>query len=299
MSAHYLFRPVFLFVIFAVSIKAAPADGVETIKIRNAMAEAEITVKPFVHLLGFRFIDGKNHLLNYTTPNPTQDGHPIRPLFIVGAKLWYAPEVNSSHLFGMLSGQITRDQNEVAAKLEVDPVSHLQGRIRFVLDEKAPRLTISSALRNVGSKPILTGCWWPVSFETGGTMETTPLKSATEPAFTYHFWSFDDAGSSAICQITPEGIKLDLDHAMSAPLFKAGCISREVVVRKSDTVYRLTALDPPVDPAGFYPHGGSPVMLYRDGRTDFCEAELSGPLKTLEPGSETTFTFSIQLERPK
>ena len=129
-------------------------------------------------------------------------------------------------------------------------------------------------------------------------MEAIPVKSSIEPTRTYHFWSFDDLGAATIFHFTSDGVRLDLDQAMAAPLFKLGLFGNQVIVRKTDTIYRLKVPDPPLDPSLAYPHGGSPVLLYRDGRTGFCEAELSGPLKKLGPGEKTTFTFSIDLEAP-
>lgn len=271
---------------------------IETIKISNAACEAEITTKPFVHLISFRLLGAKNHLLNFQSPNPVANGHAMRPLFIVGAKLWYAPEVANSHQFGLLDGEVTQHQNEVNAQLKMDPVTGLQGRIRFSLDESRAQMTITSVIRNVGTKDVETSCWWPVSFEPGGQMAAVPIPAPTEPVFNYHFWSYGGPVSQPACKIEKDKVTLDLDHPMQGPLFKIGFMSREITLAKPDCVYRLTTLDPPVDPLRSYPHGGSPVMLYSDQRTWFCEAELSGPLVNLHPQEETSFTFSISLEKP-
>jgi hypothetical protein len=278
--------------------EAGPAMNIETIKIRNEVCEAEITTEPFVHLLGLRFLGAKNHLLNYETPNPLKNGKPIRPLFIVGAKLWYAPEITGSAKFGMLTGDITQKRNEVDVKLKPDPDSGLQGQIQFVLDEHRAELTISSSITNVGKAARETSCWWPVSFEPGGKMEAVPIPSPTEPIFSYHFWSYGGTASEPACKIEKDRVQLDLDRTLNPPIFKIGFIGREIVLRKPDCIFRLTAIDPPVDAQGRYPHGNSPVMLYCDQRSGFCEAELSGPLAVLQPDQATSLTFKIALDKP-
>jgi len=280
----------------ATDVTSDSAMKIETIKISNHVCEAEITVKPFVHLLGFRLLGAKNHLLNIESPNPSKNGHSMRPLFIVGAKLWYAPEVAGSHLFGLLTGEVTQKGREVDVNLDRDPGSRLQGRIRFVLDETKPQLKIISVLRNEGASARETSCWWPVSFEPGGRMEAAPIPSPSEPAFNYHFWSYSGTASEPGCKITKTNVVLDLDRPPEAPIFKIGFLGREIILIKPDCVYRMTILDPPVDPARNYPHGGSPVMLYCDQKTWFCEAELSGPLIKLQPQEETSFIFTISLE---
>ncbi len=271
---------------------------IETIKIDNQVCEAVITTKPFVHLISFRMKGAKNHLLNFESPNPSANGRLLRPLFIVGAKLWYAPEVAGSSLFGKLTGDVTQNKNEVNAQLDVDPGTGLQGRIRFVLDENRPLLTITSVIRNAGTKETKTSCWWPVSFEPGGRMEAVPIPSSPEPAFNYHFWSYGGTASEPGCKISKTNVVLDLDHPLQPPIFKIGFMAREIILTKPDCIYRLTVIDPPVDPQRQYPHGGSPVMLYCDQKTWFCEAELSGPLAQLKPQEETAFTFAISLEQP-
>ena len=276
----------------------SPAMNLETVKISNEVCEAEITTKPFVHLLGFRFLGAKNHLLNFDTPNPLKNGKPVRPLFIVGAKLWYAPEIPGSAGFGMLTGDVTQKRYEVDANLKPDPASNLQGSIRFVLDENGAQLTISSVITNVGETARETSCWWPVSFEPGGKMEAVPIPSPTEPSFSYHFWSYGGTASEPACKIDKDLVTLDLGRPLNPPIFKIGFVSREIVVTKSDCVFRLTAIDPSVNVKNTYPHGNSPVMLYCDQRSGFCEAELSGPLVMLQPGQAKAFTFTIALERP-
>ena len=278
--------------------EAAPAMNIETIKIRNSVCEAEITTEPFVHLLAFRFLGAKNHLLNFDTPNPLKNGKPVRPLFIVGAKLWYAPEVPGSARFGMLTGAITRKKNEVDVELKPDPDTALQGKIQFVLDEDKAELTIRSSITNVGKSARETSCWWPVSFEPGGKMEAAPIPSPTDPAFSYHFWSYAGTAAEPACKIEKDRVELDLDRTLNPPIFKIGFIGREIVLTKPDCVFRLTAIDPPVDAQGRYPHGNSPVMLYCDQKSGFCEAELSGPLAMLQPGQVTEFAFTIALKKP-
>ena len=266
----------------------------ETITLSNPACEAVICVKPFVHLISFRFIGGKNHLLNFETPNPGD----LRPQFIVGAKLWYAPEVSGSHLFGLLSGSITRNGGDLNAQLDPDPGSGLQGRIHFHLDEHEPRITITSVLQNVGTVEKETSCWWPVSFEPGGRMEAVPMPMPAEPAFNFHFWSYGGPPTEPACQITKTKVVLDLDRRLQESIYKIGFMGKEILLTKDDCAYRVTALDPVPSPKRTYPHGGSPVMLYCDQKTGFCEAEVSGPLKKLGPNEETSFTFSIVLERP-
>ena len=274
------------------------AMNIETIKLKNPVCEAEITTKPFVHLLAFRFLGAKNHLLNFDTPDPLRNGKLIRPLFIVGAKLWYAPEVAGSSRFGMLTGDITQKRNEVDVILNPDPETGLQGKIQFVLDENKPLLTISSAITNVGKSARETSCWWPVSFEPGGQMESEPIPSPTDPAYSYHFWSYGGTASEPACKIEKGRVEMDWDRTLNPPLFKIGFIGREIVVTKPDCLFRLTAIDPPVDVEGRYPHGNSPVMLYCDQKSGFCEAELSGPLAMLQPNQATSLTFTIALEKP-
>jgi hypothetical protein len=281
-------------------VAAVAAMKIETVTIRNPVCEAVITSKPFVHLISFRLLGEKNHLLNFETPNPVANGHLLRPLFIVGAKLWYAPEVIGSAGFGLLAAaKINEKANEVDVVLTPDPNSGLQGNIRFVLDEHEPRLTITSVLRNGGAKARETSCWWPVSFEPGGRMEAEVIPSPAEPAFSYHFWSYGGTASESACRISKTKVVLNLDQPLQHPIFKIGFIGKEIVLTKPDCVYRMTALAPDVDPRVTYPHGGSPVMLYCDQRSGFCEAELSGPLVKLQPQDETSFTFSISLEKPK
>ena len=294
--------------IFMATLGLLPADAmdgaptstmkIETLKLSNSTCEAIILTKPFVHLIGFRFLDGKNHLLNFDSPNPVRDGKPMRPLFIVGAKLWYAPEVAESHLFGILSGNITQGEREIDAKLDPDPISGLQGTIRFTLDKDQPRLTITSTLRNVGNAEKETSCWWPVSFEPGGSMEADVIPCPTEPTFSFHYWSYGGTASEPACKVTADKVTLDLDRPLEKSIFKIGFLGREIVVNKPDCAYRLTTLTPLPGPQHAYPHGGSPVMLYSDQKTWFCEAELSGPLVKLHPHEETSYTFSITLEKP-
>jgi hypothetical protein len=276
---------------------AMPAK-IETIQIQNDVCEAEITVQPFVHLLSFRFRGAKNDLLNFTTPNPIAPGHPKRPEFIVGAKLWYAPEIADSHRFGLLTGAVTHTVRDVNAQLDPDPISGLQGTIHLQLDDHEAKLTITSTLKNVGVAEKETSCWWPVSFEPGGWMESVPIPAFTEPHYNYHFWSYGGTASEPACRIEKDRVVLDVDRPMNPPLFKIGFVAREIVVHKPDCVFRITAIDPPVDPARKYPHGDSPVMLYSDQKTGFMEAELSGPLVALKPGDQTAFTFTILLAKP-
>ncbi len=223
----------------------------------------------------------------------------MRPFFLLGAKLWYAPEVPGSHLFGLLSGKVTHKGRDVDAQLDPDPVSGLQGRIHFHLDPVQPLITITSALRNAGSVDKETSCWWPVSFEPGGRMEAEPIKLPDDPTFDFHFWSYGGPASDPACQIGKDFVVLDLDRPLQESVYKIGFFGREISVIKPDCTYRLTALNPVPSSQLNYPHGGSPVMLFRDQKTWFCEAELSGPLTKLHPGDETAFTFSIALEAPQ
>ncbi len=275
-----------------------PALDHKSIKIGNDVCEAEITVEPFVHLLGFHFLGAKNHLLNFETPNPVEKGRAIRPYFIVGGKLWYAPEVSDSHKFAMLAGAVQQNGRKVDANLDPDPLSGLQARIVFVLDDHRPLLTITSTIKNSGGTVREASCWWPVSFEPGGKLESVPIPAPTDPAYSYHFWSYGGAASEPACKIDKNLVTLNMDGPLQKPIFKIGFIASEIVLTKPDCVFRLTAVNPPVDPGRKYPHGGSPVMLYCDQRSGFCEAELSGPLVELQPGGETTFIFTIGLEKP-
>ncbi|MEJ0001086.1 MAG: hypothetical protein WDO13_19165 [Verrucomicrobiota bacterium] len=211
---------------------------VETITLRNDVCEAQITVKPFVHLLGFHFLGAKNDLLHFDTPNPPRpDGTPMRPTFIVGGKLWYAPEVADTHKFAMLSGTVTHTALEADALLDPDPVAGLRGRIRFVLDAHRPVLTVASAIRNVGAAPRATACWWPVSFAPGGRMEAVPVAAPEEPAYSYHFWSYGGTASEPACRIAKDLITLDMDRPLQTPIFKIGFLGREIVLRKPDAVF--------------------------------------------------------------
>jgi len=301
-QAHLVWAVGIAALFFTTSAKAEDTTKLdmklETITLSNPACEAVISVRPFVHLISFRLSGGKNHLINAESPNPLHNGQPMRPFFLLGAKLWYAPEVPGSHLLGLLSGKVTNQGGDVDARLDPDPASGLQGRIHFHLDEHEPRLTIESALRNVGSAEKETSCWWPVSFEPGGRMEAAPIPLPDNPAYSFHFWTYGGPASDPACQIGKDKVVLDLDRPLQAPVYKIGFLGREILVIKSDCTYRLTALDPVPSPELKYSHGGSPVMLFRDQKTLFCEAELSGPLAKLKPGEETAFTFSIALEKP-
>ena len=93
----------------------------ESVRLSNPACEAEISFKPFVRLISFRLKDGRNHLLNFDSPNPVINGKPSRPDFVAGAKLWYAPEVNGSARFGTLPGAPSQTGREVVVRLETRP----------------------------------------------------------------------------------------------------------------------------------------------------------------------------------
>ncbi len=281
------------------SVTGAAPSEMDNIQLHNAACEAEISLRPFVRLISFRLKDGRSHLLNFDTPNPVINGKPSRPAFVAGAKFWYAPEVAGSSRFGLLPGTATQSGREVVVRLEPDPDAKLQGTIRYVLDEHLPRITITSTLRNVGTAATETSCWWPVAFGPGGRMEAKVMSLPGEPIFRYVLWSYSAPISDPAYRVREDTISLDLDRPFEGkPNFKIGFLSGEIAVFKSDCTYRLTALDPRPEAARHYPHGDSPVILYCDRRTGFCEAELSGPLATLQPGEETSFTFAIGLETP-
>ena len=183
------------------NMTVAAALEPELVHLANPACEADISIKPFVRLISFRLAGGRSHLLNYESPNPLINGKPSRPTFVAGAKFWYAPEVAGSHLFGMLAGVPTQTERSVQVQLDPDPGSKLQGTIRYVLDERLPRLTISSTLRNVGTAVTETSCWWPVAFEPGGRMEADVIPLPTEPFFRFLFWSYGAPPSEPACRI--------------------------------------------------------------------------------------------------
>ncbi len=271
--------------------------AVESVTLRNPACEAVIWTKPFVRLASFRLADGRNHLVGFASPNPVADGRLLRPLFVTGGRLWLTG-VPRGDLIGLLPGTATPVDGGVEVAVGPDPGTGLSARVRFVLDARLPRLTVTSTLRNSGSSPCIAGCWWPISFEPGGQMESEALPFPEEPRFRFFSWHHDVPVTEPACRIDGGRIVLDLDRPLRDNLFEIGFLGREVVVAKPDCRYRFTVLDPAPDPSRTYPQEGSAVILYRDQRTLFCEAELEEPDTNLAPGAQTSFRFAVSLETP-
>ncbi len=262
---------------------AVPAT--ESIVLANGVCEAVVLVKPFVRLSSFRLRGGRNHLVDFSSPNPVEKGRLLRPLYVIGARLWPTPEVAGWYKFGLVPGTAERHARQVDVSLGPDPVTGLAGRIRFALDAELPRLEVSSVLRNASAGEVRTGCWWPVAFEPGGTMESSISPGSSPPP------SPDPA-----CRIDGRRVTLDLDGPLRGDLCRYGFPGREIAVVKPDCIYRVAALDPVPGPGAAYPGDGSSAVLYRDQRTWFCEAELVGPLARLAPGEEAAFRWSLTVE---
>jgi len=270
---------------------------VESVTLRNASCEAVIWTKPFFRLASFRLTSGQNHLVGFESPNPVVGGRLLRPLFVTGGKLWLTG-VPRGDLFGLLPGTATPFDGGVEVAIGPDPGMGLSARVRFVLDARPSRLTVTSTLRNAGSGECTAGCWWPISFEPGGRMESEALPFPEEPHFRFFSWHHDVPLAEPACRIDGGRIVLDLDRPLRNNLFEIGFLGREVTVTKPDCRYRFTVLDPAPAPSRTYPQEGSAVILYRDQRTLFCEAELEGPETSLAPGAQASFRFAISLETP-
>ncbi len=270
----------------------------ESIALNNPACEAIVLIKPFVRLISFRLAGGRNHLVDFNSPNPKRnDGQVLRPLFVTGAKLWPSSETRDFYKFGLLEGRATQNGLEVEVRMGPDPVTGFEGTILFKLDPKEARVTITSTLRNTEKTERDTGCWWPVTFDPGGRMEAQAIPLPKEPAYAFHFWS-GNASTESACVIDDGHVTLDLDQPLRRPIFKIGFLGREITVSKPDCVYRLTAIDPAPSAKQVYPDGGSAVIFYSDQRTLFCEAELTSPLAHLRPNDSTSFTFALSVEPP-
>jgi hypothetical protein len=274
-----------------------PNPRLAQITIKNPSCEAIVLLRPFVRLDSFRLTGCKNYLITARSPNPVVNGHALRPPFIIGAKLWYAPETPGSHLFGLLPGNATENGNKVQVATPPDPLSHLQAKIQFDLDASLPLITITSTILNVGDNARFVSPWWPVSFEEGGQMDSHLIPFGNEPTYRFSSWSYSAPISDPACHISRDHVTLDLNRPLSEPIFKIGFLSDEIEVAKGDCTYHLTVIDPRPSPLLTYPHGGSSSILFRDQRTWFCEAELLGPLVRLTPGQSTSFTFTIYLAK--
>jgi len=268
----------------------------ESITLRNPSCEAVILTKPFVRLISFRLANGRNHLVQFDSPNPLQNGRLLRPLFVTGAKLWPADESPDSYKFGLLPGIATQAGQNVDVHLGPDTVSGWEGRIEFTLDPVQPKLTISSTLHNAGTTKKETGCWWPVSFEPGGKMEAKAISDPAKSMFHFQSGSGEIRPRDPACTIQGNQVSLDLDRPLEQPTFKVSFLGREINVIKSDCTYCLTVIHPIPEAGHSYFQNGSTAILYRDQRTWFCEAEFSSPKVLLQPGEETSFTFSIDLK---
>ena len=276
-------------------IDPAYRPAIEAVTLRNAACEAVVWTKPFVRIASFRLTGGQNRLAGFDTPNPVEGPRVLRPWFVCGAKLWLAG-LPGGDRFGLLPGTATRTPHGVEIALGPDPATGLAARIRVELAEKEARLTVASLLRNAGDAERTTACWWPVSFEPGGTMSAEALPEAPGGAPHFQSWNGDAPPAEPACRIEGTRVTLDLDRPMAKPLFQLGFPGREIAVAKPDGVHRLDILAPLPGPGRRYPPGGGSVIVFRDQRTGFCEAELCGPLTALAPGEETSFSFSWALD---
>ncbi|MCU0376763.1 MAG: DUF4380 domain-containing protein [Bacteroidales bacterium] len=267
------------------------------IELRNN--EARVVLEPN---MGGRVIayelDGRNVLYR----DSLQDGVVFEPGKVIthpaGGRFDIGPEKTSPKrpalFFGKWEGTITGDR-EAEMVSQQDTSSGVMLVRRFRLDDKGSRLTCTQTIKNISSE-TKRYCYWSRTFAKGGGISLTPLNHDSRFPKGYMIY-----GPGNVMDFVPaeepnirvrEGI-LEIIGPPERPKFVMDVAEGWLAYITRDGQLFIKTF--PVYPERVYGEmSGANVSVWYN-KEQMCEIEPIGPMETIRPGEEVSFTETWHL----
>ncbi len=246
--------------------------------------------------LGGRVLKYELHGKNVLFMNPLFDGkiyekgvyiHPPAGRFDIGPEKTVPP--HPALFMGKWTGKITGPRQAEMISQE-DTATGVQLIRRFKLAENGSKLECTQIIRN-WSKEVKTYCHWSRTFVKGGGISLTPLHLKSRYPKGYITY-----GPGAIINFNPENEEnvvvhdriLEISGPVKLPKFMTdGADGWLAYITKDNQLYLKTY---PVYPNRIYGEmaaGTASVYYFKEER---CEIEPIGPMESIAPGGEVSFT---------
>lgn len=228
-----------------------------------------------------------------------------------GSKVWPAPQANwegppdplGSNLdSGQWTGEIVASRDQAAEIRMVSPedkqVTGLQITRQVKLFAGTTKLLVTDTFKNVTDKPITWSIWTvtqvPGSLSTDKYNEESRIYFPLNPSSKHEkgFWramEMDQPGGPEQFQVIDEGKLMQVSYHNK--LGKIGADSVAGWIAHVDELHDYAFVKRfDVSTVADYPHGGATVEVYTNGGDlSYMEVEVLSPMRTLQPGEESTF----------
>lgn len=297
---------IILFVILIVSCNMKTGKGTAITEqygysncIELTNGEARVVLEPN---MGGRVISYELHGRNVLYRDSLQDGITWEPGKVIthpaGGRFDIGPEKTSPKrpvlFFGRWEGRITGDR-EAEMISQKDTSTGVMLTRKFRLDDKGSRLTCTQTIRNI-SDETKRYCFWSRTFARGGGISLTPLNSTSRFPKGYIIY-----GPGDVMDFMPaeepnirvrDGI-LEIIGPPERPKFVMDVAEGWLAYITRDGQLFIKTF--PVYPDRVYGEMSAANVSVWYNKEQMCEIEPIGPMETIRPGEEVSFTETWHL----
>ncbi len=265
-------------ILFAGMMTNAASDPFEKTEgqwIRNHVAEALISGRPYPRLTAFRRLGGESPF-RVSTRDP-----------FCGVRTWFMEPVGlaTTHLPALQQATVERiDARTLRLVADPEPETKLQVLWEVALDAELPRIHLRHGLRNVADRKRRLAAWAIMVFPHAG-VGVTPWASGKDTIRSYLLFPGVDPTEPSL-RLDAAGVGVDFRVFAKGSHAKIGTNADSGWVAYLWQGQALKSCVPWVEGAE-YPEGGGSVTFYQTGRRldqGFCEVEHVGPLTDVNPG---------------